>query len=181
SASADLHSLVEFLKLRKFHLVGSAAGGQISVDYALSHSDRLLSLTLACAVGGITDKDYTDISARIRPKGYDELPAEFRELSPSYRAANPEGTKRWAELEHAAVTGNRFGQQNVNTINWASLGTLKVPTLVVAGGADLGVPPPMARMVASHIPGAQLEIVSEGGHSLYWERPDVFNRILLDF
>jgi len=181
SASVDLHNLVEFLKVRKFHLVGSAAGGQIAIDYALSHPDRLLSLTLACAVGGITDTDYTDIGARIRPKGYDEMPAEFRELSPSYRASNPEGTKKWTELEHSAVTGNRFGQQNVNKINWASLGAMKVPTLVLAGDADLGVPPPMARAMAAHIPGSRLEIVPECGHSAYWERPDVFNRTLLDF
>jgi len=181
SASADLHDLMEFLKVPKFHLAGSAAGGQIAIDYALSHPDRLRSLTLACAVGGVTDKDYTEMSARIRPKGYDDMPAEFRELSPSYRASNPEGTARWMELEHSAVTGNRFGQQSVNKINWASLGNLKVPTLVVAGDADLGVPPPMARMVAAHIPGTELQIVPEAGHSLYWERPDVFNRILLDF
>jgi len=181
SASVDLHNLVEFLKVRKFHLVGSAAGGQIAIDYALSHPDRLMSLTLACAVGGVSDKDYTDIAERIRPKGYDDMPAEFRELSPSYRASNPEGTKRWAELEHAAVTGNRFGQQNVNKINWTSLGSMKVPTLIVAGDADLGVPPPMARAVAAHIPGSRLEIVAECGHSAYWERPDVFNRVLLDF
>ena len=55
------------------------------------------------------------------------------------------------------------------------------PTLVLAGDADLGVPPPMARAVAAHIPGSRLEIVPESGHSAYWERPDVFNRILLDF
>ena len=181
SASMDLAALMDFLDVGHFHLVGSAAGGQIAIDYALSHPGRLFSLTLACAVGGVTDKDYTDMSARIRPKGYDDMPADFREVSPSYRASNPEGTAKWMELEHSAVTGNRFGQQNVNKINWASLATIKVATLVVAGDADLGVPPPMARMVASHIPGSRLEIVPESGHSLYWERPDIFNRLLLDF
>jgi len=181
SASQDLHDLVDFLGVKKFHVVGSAAGGQIGLDYALSHPDRLYSLTLACAVGGISDKDYTDMAERIRPKGYDDMPAEFRELSPSYRAVNPEGTRKWAELEHSAVTGNRFGQQSANKINWASLAGLKVPTLVIAGDSDLGVPPPMARMMAAHIPGSELEIVPEVGHALYWERPDVFNRRLLEF
>jgi len=181
SASVDLHNLVDFLRLQKFHLVGSAAGGQISIDYALSHPERLHSLTLACAVGGVTDKEYTDMAARIRPPGYADMPAEFRELSPSYRAMNPEGTKAWAELEHGAITGNRFGQTNVNSITLASLGGLKVPTLVIGGDSDLGAPPPMLRMYASRIPGAELKIVAEGGHSLYWEQPDLFNATLLDF
>jgi pimeloyl-ACP methyl ester carboxylesterase len=181
SASSDLHDLVEFLRVRKFHLVGSAAGGQISIDYALSHPERLYSLTLACAVGGVTDKEYTEMAARIRPPGYADMPAEFRELSPSYRAVNPEGTKTWAELEHGAITGNRFGQANVNTITLASLSGLKVPTLVIGGDSDLGAPPPMLRMYAAKIPGAELRIVPEGGHSLYWEQPELFNRTLLEF
>ncbi len=181
SASVDLHNLVESLRIQKFHLVGSAAGGQISIDYALSHPERLYSLTLACAVGGVTDKEYTDMAARIRPPGYADMPAEFRELSPSYRAMNPEGTKAWAELEHGAITGNRLGQMNVNTITLASLGGLKVPTLVIGGDADLGAPPPMLRMYAARIPGSELKIVAEGGHSLYWEQPDLFNAALLDF
>ena len=181
SASVDLHSLTEFLRVRKFHLVGSAAGGQISIDYALSHPDRLYSLTLACAVGGVTDKEYTDMAERIRPAGYADMPAEFRELAPSYRAMNPDGAKRWADLEHGAITGNRFGQTNVNQINFASLGRLRVPTLVIGGDSDLGAPPPMLRMYAAKIPGAELKIVPEGGHSLYWEQPELFNRTLLDF
>jgi pimeloyl-ACP methyl ester carboxylesterase len=181
SASIDLHNLIESLRIQKFHIVGSAAGGQISIDYALSHPERLHSLTLACAVGGVADKEYTDMAARIRPPGYADMPAEFRELSPSYRAMNPEGAKAWAGLEHGAITGNRFGQMNVNTITLASLGGLKVPTLVIGGDADLGAPPPMLRMYAARIPGSELRIVPEGGHSLYWERPDVFNTALLDF
>lgn len=181
SASVDLHNLIEFLRIRKFHIVGSAAGGQISIDYALSHPDRLYSLTLACAVGGVTDKVYTDMADSIRPPGYADMPAEFRELSPSYRAMNPQGTKAWAELEHGAITGNRFGQTNVNSITLASLGGLKVPTLVIGGDSDLGAPPPMLRMYASRIPGSELKIVAEGGHSLYWEQPELFNATLIDF
>ena len=181
SASVDLHNLVESLRIQKFHLVGSAAGGQISIDYALSHPERLYSLTLACAVGGVTDKEYTDMASSIRPPGYADMPAEFRELSPSYRAMNPEGTKRWAELEHGAITGNRIGQMNVNTINFESLGRLRVPTLVIGGDSDLGAPPPMLRKYAARIPGSELKIVAEGGHSLYWEQPELFNATLLDF
>jgi pimeloyl-ACP methyl ester carboxylesterase len=39
----------------------------------------------------------------------------------------------------------------------------------------------MLRMYASKIPGAELRIVPEGGHSLYWEQPELFNATLLDF
>jgi pimeloyl-ACP methyl ester carboxylesterase len=181
TAAGDLHALMDFLKVEKFHLAGSAAGGGVAMDYALSHRERLLSLVIACAVGGVIDRDYAERIESLRPKGFDEMPATFRELSPAYRAANPEGAAAWAALEASAITGNRFGQKPANIVTWARLADLNVPTLVIGGGADLYVPPPLLRTYASHIPGAELTIVPEAGHSLYWERPDVFNRALLDF
>src|SRR5262245_42826144 len=44
TASEDLQNLIEFLGIDKFHLLGSAAGGSVAADYALSHPERLLSL-----------------------------------------------------------------------------------------------------------------------------------------
>ena len=38
-----------------------------------------------------------------------------------------------------------------------------------------------ARMVARHIPGSEISIITESGHSAYWEQPEMFNRALLDF
>ena len=181
TAAGDLQALMDSLGVEKFHLAGSAAGGGIAVDYALSHPERLSSLVVACAVGGVEDKDYAERIESLRPKGFDEMPAIFRELSPAYRAANPEGTAAWAALERTALTGNRLGQKPANRVTWARLATLKVPTLVIGGDADLYVPPPLLRTYAAHVPGAELVIVPEAGHSLYWERSDLFNRALLEF
>ena len=181
TAAGDLNALMDFLDVKKFHLAGSAAGGGIAVDYALSHAERLSSLVIACAVGGVEDKDYATRIESLRPKGFAEMTATFRELSPAYRAADPEGTAQWAALERAAVTGNRFGQKPANSIDWARLATLHMPALVIGGDADLYAPSPMLRTFAAHIPGAELVVVPEAGHSLYWERPDLFNRALLEF
>src|SRR5262247_4707961 len=40
-ASEDLHNLIEFLGVKKFHAVASAAGGSVATDYAFSHPERL--------------------------------------------------------------------------------------------------------------------------------------------
>lgn len=181
TATGDLHALMESLGVRKFHLAGSAAGGGVAVDYALSHPERLSSLVVACAVGGVEDRDYAERIEALRPKGFDEMPAIFREVSPAYRAANPEGTAAWAALEVAAITGNRLGQKPANKITWARLATLRVPTLIIGGDADLYVPSPLLRTYAAHIPSAELVVVPEAGHSLYWERPNLFNSALLEF
>ena len=181
TAAGDLHALIEHLGLKQCHLLGSAAGGGIALDYALSYPGLVLSLAMVCAVGGIVEPEYVERASRLRPKGFDAMAASFRELSPSYRAANPQGVEEWERLEHAAVTGNRLGQQVENRLDWAALSRLVMPVLVIGGDADLEAPPPLLRAYAAHIPGAELVLVPEAGHSLYWEMPELFNSLVLKF
>jgi pimeloyl-ACP methyl ester carboxylesterase len=180
-ASEDLHALVEFLGLGKFHVVASAAGGSIASDYAFSHPDRLLSLTVSSNQFGVVDGDIFAAGSRIRPKIWDEIPVEIREVGPSYRARNPEGYAQWIELERKSGLKDAFRQPLKNRITEAMLATLKVPTLVICGAADLATPPSIARIIAAKIPNAELVVAPEAGHSVYWEEPEVFNRAVLAF
>jgi pimeloyl-ACP methyl ester carboxylesterase len=180
-ASEDLHHLAEHLGLKKFHLVGSAAGGGIAADYAVSHPERLLSLVVASNPSGLSSGRIATLYEELRPKEFPSLPPDFRELGPSYRAANPAGAKLWLELEQKAITSRPFRQPAANKITEATLNRLQVPTLLISGEADLASPPGLIRMVAAQIPSAELVTVPEGGHSTYWERPDIFNRAVLDF
>ena len=181
TATGDLHALAQRLGLTRFHLLGCAAGGGIAIDYALSHPDRLLSLTIVCAVGGIVEPEYAMRASLLRPDDFDSWPSSFRELSPSYRAANPEGVKEWERLEAQAITGKRHGQPPENRIDWAALARIRTPALIMGGNADLYSPPALLRAYASYIPDAELVILPEGGHSLYWEFPDLFNATVLEF
>jgi pimeloyl-ACP methyl ester carboxylesterase len=180
-ASEDLHQLVEFLGLGKFHIVASAAGGSIASDYAFSHPDRLLSLTVSSNQFGVVDGDIPAAGAGIRPKIWEEIPVEIREVGPSYRARNPEGFRQWVELERKSGLIDAFRQPLKNRITEAMLATLKVPTLVISGAADLATPPSVARLIAAKIPNAELVVAPESGHSVYWEEPEVFNRAVLAF
>ena len=181
TGSGDLDALADVLGLRKFHLVASAAGGTIASDYALSHPDRLLSVTIADNFAGVRDGEIAKAAENIRVKGFDDMPVEFRELGASYRAANPEGAKVWTELAHKAVTGGDYRQRVANEITTAKLETQKVPTLLITGDADLIAPPSIMRLVQHHIAGSELVIAGESGHSTYWEQPEIFNRSVLTF
>ncbi len=180
-ASEDLHELVEFLGLGKFHIVASAAGGSVASDYAFSHPDRLLSLTVSSNQFGVADGEIFAAGARIRPAIWDEIPVEIREVGPSYRARNPEGFKQWIELERKSGLKDAFRQPLKNRIPEAMLANLNVPTLVICGAADLATPPSIARMIAARIPHAELVVAPEAGHSVYWEEPELFNRAVLTF
>src|SRR5262245_59828360 len=126
-AADELEALVSALMLERFHLVGTAAGGIVAIDYALSFPGRLRSLVIANSIFGIQHEAYIALQRRLRPSPqFDELPVEVRELGPSYRAANPEGTQRWAEAsKHASPQPTR------NRITYAILKTIRVPTLLL--------------------------------------------------
>lgn len=180
-ASQDLQNFVEYLGLEKFHIVSSAAGGSVATDYALSHPERLLSLTvssnnLAAASGYIAEAAKT-----MHLKEWDDLPRWFRELGPSYRGANPEGVAKWTELNEISETGKGARQKLLNVVTPEKLATLKVSTLLMTGAADMFTPPSIMRMIARHVPDNELVIVPECGHSPYWEQPEFFNRTVLDF
>lgn len=180
-ASEDLHNLIEFLGVKKFHAVASAAGGSVAADYALSHPERLLSLTVSSNNLAARNGYIADAAARVRPKEVENLPRWYWELGPSYRAANPEGVQKWIELNHRSETGKGARQPLANVVTPAKLETLKVPTLLMTGAADLATPPSITRMIARHVPDNEIAIAAECGHSVYWERPEFFNRTVLEF
>jgi len=181
SPSVDLQNLLEVLRVGRFHLLGSAAGGSVAADYALSHPERLLSLTVSSNNLAAAEGYIAETAASIRTKEWDELPRWFRELGPSYRAANPAGIKKWDELNEISETGKGARQTHVNVVTPAKLETLKVPTLLMTGAADPFTPPSITRMIARHVPDNEVVIVPECGHSPYWETPEFFNRTVLDF
>ncbi len=175
----DLLALLAFLKVDTFHAVGTALGGYVGLDVALGHPGRVRSLILACSMMGISEPEYQAVSASLRPKGFAELPAEVRELGPSYRAANPAGVAEWKARHDRA--GKSIGVRFRNKTTWATLAGLKVPVLLMTGDADLWIPPSLLRQVAAKIPGSQVVVIPESGHGVQWEQPDAFNAEIMTF
>jgi pimeloyl-ACP methyl ester carboxylesterase len=183
TAAEDLRALLDQLHLDRVHVVGTAAGGFVALDFALSYPQRVRSLVVANSIGGVQDADYLELGRRIRPPEFDKLPPEFRELGPSYRAGNAAGTERWVELEKISrPAGPPVPAQPLrNRITFSMLETIQAPTLLITGGADLYAPPPILPLFASRIKGSETLAIPDAGHSAYWEQPEVFNRVVLNF
>ena len=179
----DLLGLLDQLKLDRVHLVATAGGAFVALDFALSFPQRVRSLTIANSIGAVQDEDFVALGRRMRPPTFDALPPEIREVGPSYRASNPEGTQRWVDLEKISRPPGAVApaQLTKNRITFALLETLRLPTLLLTGGADMYAPPPVLQLFAARIKGSESVIVPEAGHSTYWEQPEVFNRAVLDF
>jgi pimeloyl-ACP methyl ester carboxylesterase len=181
TAADDLHNLMKHLGIDQFHLMGTAGGGFVALDYALSFPEQLRSLVVANSIGGMQDEDYLALGRRLRPPQFDALPPELRELGPSYRAANPEGTRQWVELEHMSRQSGAPAQTYRNQMTFSMLESIKLPTLFITGDADLYAPPPVLRLFTSRIKNSESMVIPEAGHTSYWEKPEIFNRTVLDF
>jgi pimeloyl-ACP methyl ester carboxylesterase len=177
----DLHRLIQHLKLARVDLVAAAQGGFYALDYVLAWPEMVRSIAIVSSLMGISEPDYAAVNNRLRPKFFATLPHDFQELSPSYRAGNPDGLAAWQELTKQAVPGKRITPRRKQPLTWARLESIKHPTLLMTGDSDLYTPPSLLRMQARHMPHAEVHIVREAGHSPYWEQPEVFNRILLAF
>jgi pimeloyl-ACP methyl ester carboxylesterase len=181
--SDDLHGLANHLDLDRFHLVATAAGGIGGIDYALLHPERVHSLVVANSIGGVQDPAYLEVQHRLRPPEIQALPVELRELGPSYRGMDPEGTRRWIDIERTTRPQGTHGpgQPPRHPITYARLETMRVPVLMLGGDADLLSPPALMRLLAAHIPQCQFVTVPEAGHAAFWEQPDLWNRLVLAF
>ena len=181
SIADDLDALAESLKLDRFHLLGIAGGGFAALDYAAWRPERLRSLVIAASTGQMAEKEIADFVARLEIPGLRKLPAVYREVGPSYRGANPDGTQRWIEIDEHARQGDAPAQPLRTPNTFAKIETIATPTLVMAADADLLAPPALMRIWADHMKNHEWAVVTDSGHAMAWEQPEIFNEKVLEF
>jgi len=182
SVAEDLDALADHLRLEKFHLIGTAGGGYIALDYAAWHPQRLRSLVLAATGLGLQgDPEAETFRKGAAIPGFDRQPPEVREMSPSYRGLNPQGVAQWKEIEtHARQPG--AVELPLHTPNTdAKITTITTPTLVIAGDVDLTTPSGAIRLWAKHLKAYDWLLIPEAGHAVAWEQPEAFNQGVLAF
>ena len=93
----------------------------------LDYPDRVRSLAIVSSYLGITDADYAAVNARLRPEFFATLPHDFQELSPSYRAGNPEGLAAWNELRKAGDPGQADNSRKKAAVDLGAAGVDQAP------------------------------------------------------
>jgi hypothetical protein len=100
-------------------------------------ASSLRILLVACGTNEVLD-----LESRIRPPEFDALPPEVRELGPMYRAANPDGTRLWAEIEkesrpsmpRTSTLQLAYSVPMRNQLTLVLFEQIRVPTLILTGG-----------------------------------------------
>ncbi|UCE52179.1 MAG: alpha/beta fold hydrolase [Desulfobacterales bacterium] len=108
-------------------------------------------------------------------------------FSKPFRKQQPENVKEIKErltknyLTRNSAAFERQLNANITHDTRNQLGEIKSPTLILVGKDDELTSPNMAEELRSEIPDSKLLICKQGGHALYWEVPDLFNKAVLDF
>ena len=167
--ASDVIAAMDFLEIRKAHVLGWSDGGIISLDLAINYPDRLIRVI---AYGANYDASgfRADFGENEAVKSaIERMSADYQRLSPTPQQwdtflANI--GKMWASEPH-------FSPEQLNSIT--------VPMLILAGDSDEGVLTEHTNEMARLIPTAELTFMSDTGHYAVWEKPEEFNEIVLEF
>lgn len=194
SHGEDLIGLMRHLGLARATLVGCSQGGRLALDAALERPELVEALVLVGA--GISGYSYAA-----------GTPPQSRELEEADAAGDlarvnelelqiwVDGPRR-APGEVDSAVRERVREMNLVALSAAQaageelpsgvraaerLGEIRVPTLVVAGDLDTPRTLEAARVLAEGIAGARLAYVRGAAHLPNMERPEEFNRLVLEF
>lgn len=200
SQRADLDALLTHLGFGAVALVGVSMGAGLTIDYALEHPDRVTAIVPVAGgpePGEPTEEDEADFVRYFEPiqaaekagdldrandlevhiwvdgpnRGPEQVPSALRE---KVREMNAAGFQRQAEFKQAKALP-------LDPPARSRLHEISVPALVIVGDEDL---PPLIRIVdyvAANIPGAQKIVMHGTAHAPNMEKPEEFNRLVLDF
>jgi 3-oxoadipate enol-lactonase len=190
SYADDVVRVFDHFGVARGTIVGLSMGGRIAMDFAARYPQRLKSLVLCDThkgFGGFSEeKKAAFIAARKEPLVNGKEPKDI--AGPVARTLI--GPKASQEAFDALVDSmTRLHKESyIKSIEAtvrmdvrSDLGTIKVPTLVVVGGADRLTTVEMAQEMAAEIPGAELAVIADAGHLVNIEEPEQFNRLVIGF
>jgi len=190
----DLAALIDELKLREVRLVAQSMGGWTCMEYALRNPGTLRSLVMASTAGRLDTRQLQgaakpEIDAwRVQaPKTNADL--EARDIMAAY------GERMAREQPAAAVLYRQISQLTpadfkadvrrkifeLHNKPPSLLARLDLPVLFVTGDEDCIFPSAAGPALAALAPKGRAQRVPKAGHSVYFERPVEFNRIVDEF
>jgi pimeloyl-ACP methyl ester carboxylesterase len=191
-------TVAQRLKLGRYVIVGNSMGGGVAWTLALIHPDHLRGLVLVDSVpwpapkgeDGSSSLLYKALSSPVGLWALKNLDTRWyaaSSLKAAYvdpKVATPAVLDRYVDLSRGP--GHRNILLNIQPsagppVTEATLKTIKTPTLVMHGEADVIIPVSVGHDLAAAIPGAKLITYPGVGHVPMEQSPDLSARDLRAF
>ena len=156
----DLYDFLDEKGIEKAILLGFSDGGNIAMEFALRHPEKVEKLVLN--------------GANLFPSGVKPLyqwPIEI-----GYRIAKLFAKKSEKAKQNAEMLGLMVNEPHIEP---AELAALTMPVMVVAGTKDM-IKEKHTRLIYKSLPNAQLAIL-EGNHFVANKNSDAFNKAVAGF
>jgi pimeloyl-ACP methyl ester carboxylesterase len=190
----DLHQVLDSLGIDRAHLVGIATGGNLALNYAIAHPERVDGLVVVGAGAGTSDRDNwlracVRLADDIASRGVEAV-VEAISSAPQrvvFRDKDPTGWTRFLSMmrdlsplgAEKLMRVTLTGRLPVSALH-ESLTRLTLPILVMMGDQDYPAHE-ACRFIRDHAPHAGLATLPMCGHTLNSEEPALFNRLVEDF
>lgn len=182
----DLAALIDHLDLAEVRLVAQSMGGWTCLGYAVRHPARVRALVMAATTGSLA---HPEIDQLLAAAGGAQAALFARGIHPAAgeRMARdrPDLHYLYTEVSDLSIGLDKERLRRelyaLRTTPPDAVAALTMPVLCISGEEDIVIPTGAVALLAETIPRATMARVPEAGHSVYFERPATFNRLVDDF
>jgi 3-oxoadipate enol-lactonase len=185
--------LIEYAGTETNVIVGHSMGGQISPRICRLVPDRIHALVISSTIGWFGNKSSQEQEEFVKHRsGQSTTDAHMASSSQALVTSmfGPGAAGPDVELvkEVVSLTPPSAFRASIDAIRTSSdidslnaIERIRIPTLCIAGELDLTGAPDGMRRLAERIKGSEFAIIPGAGHYGWAERPELFNKLVLDF
>jgi 2-hydroxy-6-oxonona-2,4-dienedioate hydrolase len=171
-------------------VVGTSLGGHVAASYAVENPERTKAVVLVGSMGllpigaeargriqaGANNQTKEGVATKFQRVIFDQSLVTPEMVEEEFRINNSAGAK-----ESFALLGKYIAERLDDEVVGEKLAALKKPVLLAWGEQDKTVPLAVGEGAHKLIPGSKLVVLQGAAHTPYYERPEQFNRALVDF
>lgn len=202
--SEDVIGLMDFLKIKKAHIIGRSFGGMIAQNFTLLYPEKIIRLVLIATNYGRPDADWVEIpkTGRLREVEtlkHDPLKAfkekskwvfhiKFRkqlEASPNkkfYNAFSMEDLVKESTINPSRpqdIINQAEAMKTHYTLE--RLSEIQCRTLLIAASHDRQTPVSVMNKMNEKIPNSEIKVIQDAGHFMTLSRAPEVNKMILEF
>jgi 3-oxoadipate enol-lactonase len=182
SAFDDLRGLLDHLGYQKVALLGQSLGGVVVAGFTSRNPERVRALVLSSTPAGLVDTGRRAPVAGQPQPPYAEMVKgmigqdDFAKRSPEIHFLVEQLIGMNSRVSSQRLNGTFYAHNEIAPIVDAG-----IPVLLINGDDDPRGTTGHMEKIGAQIPGSKLVIVPGGGHLVYLENADPYNREVLDF
>lgn len=205
----DIASLLDYLKIKKIHIIGHSLGGMIVQNFALKYPQKINKIVLISTIAGVTPPGvppdqgiewYVNNAIKdFRARQTDPLNFFLEHAKKSYSKEfwkqmkeNPK--KKFHNIwtvedlvEEKTIYGPterdyiHLGEALKTHNTYDRLNEIKNEVLIITAAKDKSIPKLLSQRIHEKLPNSRFIVVENAGHQLILEYPHIINQHIIKF